>query len=168
MKIFPKIAVVVLLALGFGGHIAWSQTAGTTGTTGIYVIKHRSEFSYTSPHNPFCPIGWVRGADPTQNTAVAETVAPISANNFVVSGISISPTPIALINNKECAEGETIEARYGDQILKIKVLRINDGSVVLQYQNKAYTIPLKHPTLSSESAPKEEVQPQQERPMLLH
>jgi len=142
----PKIAVIVLLISGFSGRVAWSQT------TGSYSLKHRSEFSYAAPHNPFWPIGWVKG----------------SADNFVVTGISISSPPMALINNKECAEGEIIEAKYGAQTLKIKVLRINDGSVILQYQNKTYTIPFKHPALSSDSAPKEEVPEQQDRPMLLH
>jgi len=159
----PKIAVIVLLISGFSGRVAWSQT------TGSYSLKHRSEFSYAAPHNPFWPIGWVKGSEVVQQTAVAtEVAAPITADNFVVTGISISSPPMALINNKECAEGEIIEAKYGAQTLKIKVLRINDGSVILQYQNKTYTIPFKHPALSSDSAPKEEVPEQQDRPMLLH
>jgi len=162
VKTSPKIAVIVLLLLGFSGRIAWSQT------TGAYTLKHRSIFTYSAPHNPFWPIGWVKGADVVQTAVATEVAAPISADNFVVSGISISSPPMALINNKECAEGEIIEAKYGAQTLKIKVLRINDGSVILQYQNKTYTIPFKHPTLSSDSAPKEEVPEPQDRPMLLH
>jgi hypothetical protein len=162
VKTSSKIAVIVLLISGFSGRSAWSQTAGT------YTLKHRSEFSYSAPHNPFWPIGWVKGTEVVQTAVATEATAPITAENFVVTGISISSPPMALINNKECAEGEIIEAKYGEQTLHIKVLRINDGSVILQYQNKTYTIPFKHPTLSSDSAPKEEVPQQQDRPMLLH
>ena len=159
MKTSTKAAVIALLLLGITGRAAWAQSGA------IYELKHRSAFSEQPARNPFCPIGWVKGVEAIQS--VQEAAAPlVTADSFVVTGISISPTPLALINGKACEEGETIEAKSGGQILKIKVLRINDGSVVLQYQNKTYTVALKQPKLSSESAPKE--LPPENPPMTLH
>jgi len=131
------------------------------------MLKHRSAYGGPAAHNPFYPIGWVKGVERTAQAVVEGPSAIIGPSSFAISSISIASTPLAVINGKTCAEGETIEARYGAQILKIKILQINDGSVLMGYDGKTFTVELKHPTLSSESGPPKELPPENP-PMILH
>ena len=161
MKNVLKITIVILV-LAFPGRMAFAQAPEAQG---IFKLKHVSTFKQTSAHNPFWPIGWVRTANVQQQES--EPQVPITSANFNVSSISISPTPMAIINNKACAEGETITARYGASRIQIQVMAIRDGEVILQYQGQNYTIPLKRPELTSKPA-NEEPPTMQETPMILH
>jgi len=159
VKNLLKITIAALLALACQSRTARAQEADA------FKLKHLSSFSQTSAHNPFWPIGWVKG--PESRQSVQEVAVPITPENFSVTSISISPTPLAIINNKSCAEGETITANYGGQSLKILVRAIHDGEVILQYEGKNYSVPLRR----TELAPKENVSEpvtSQEGPMILH
>ena len=136
-----KIASVVLLLLGAG------VAASNAQSDGVFKLKHRSSFAGAPSRNPFWPIGWVKGQSTSQN-APEETAVPITADKFEVTSISTGSAPLAVINGKTYAEGETIIALYGDQKIKILVVAINDGEVVLQYLDKKYVIPMKHPELA--------------------
>jgi hypothetical protein len=131
----------------------------------IFKLKHRSEFSSATVHNPFWPIGWVKGEN--QTTTTQEAVVPVSASNFTVSSISISATPLAVINGKTYAEGEVISAMYGGQRMTIRLVAIHDGDVVLEYQGKRYTIPMKRPEFIQKSVPGDTL-PKQDNTLILH
>jgi hypothetical protein len=133
-----KIASIALFLL-------WSGAASNAQTDGTFKLKHHSSFTNAPARNPFWPIGWVKGD--TTKTETQEAEVPITADKFEVTSISTGSAPLAMINGKTYAEGETINAVYGDQKIKILVVAINDGAVVLQYLDKKYTIPLKRPEL---------------------
>jgi len=164
MKTLHKIVFPILLVLGVLGRSSSAQTATATATES-YQLKHRSDFALqATQHNPFWPIGWEKGA--AVSSSQQESQVPISAQNFVVTGISISSPPMAMINGQNYAEGETITAMFGGQKVKILVVTINDGSVVLQYLNKKYVIALRRPELNTK-VPQQEFTPQQDKPMIL-
>lgn len=159
MKI--KLTITTLaLASAFVHGTASAQTAET------YKLKHRSAYTDPSAHNPFWPIGWTKG-DVVQQATAQEAPPPISAESFAVTSISLSAAPLAVINGKTYGEGEIINAISGTQRLHIQVVAITDGSVVLQYLNKRYTIPLRRPQLNSERAPIKQESPA-ENAMILH
>lgn len=140
---------MALLLLGLGAVTSHAQTDGT------FKLKHLSSFNGGPARNPFWPIGWVKeaGADPQ------EEAAPITADKFQVTSISTGSAPLAVINGKTYAEGETILALYGDQKIKILVVAISDGDVILQYLDKKYDIPLKRPELVHSAANNDDALP---------
>ena len=160
MKNLIENTAIALVALACQNHALHAQADG-----GIFKLKHTSVFTQTAAHNPFWPIGWVKTMGANQQADQAPSV-PITADNFSVTSISISPTPMAIINNKAYAEGEVIQARYGIENLKILVLAIHDGDVVLRYQGNNYTVSLKRPLLSPK-APTSDAPTSQESPMIL-
>ena len=107
----------------------------------MFKLKHRSSFTDAPARNPFWPIGWVKG-DTTQ--AEVQDAVPITADKFEVTSISTGSNPLAVINGKTYAEGETIIALYDDQKIKIQVVAINDGDVVLNISAK-----IRHPVETS-------------------
>lgn len=132
--------------------------------TTIFKLIHRSEFSSTVERNPFWPIGWVKGAG---QAATQEAAVPVSASNFTVSSISISSTPLAVINGKTYAEGEVINAMYGGQRITIRLVAIHDGDVVLEYLGKRYTVPMKRPELIQKPVSGDTL-PKQDNTLILH
>jgi hypothetical protein len=113
----------------------------TTGRAQAPIIKlhHRSEFRDEGLRNPLWPIGWQKpekGVEIVSN----EPQMPVGPEQFSVTSISISSTPLTVINGRTYAEGETINAIFNGQRLKILVVQITDGGVVLQYLGKKFTV----------------------------
>ena len=148
-------------------QVAQATPAVETKPGETYQLKHRSSFTADQAHNPFWPIGWVKGAV-VAGAVAQENDVPITSDSFTVTSISIGTTPLAVINGKTYGEGETISAVYGGQRIKIQVTAITDGTVILQYLNKKYVIALKHPELQSKAAPPQEYEPRTDSTMILH
>lgn len=131
---------------------------------GEFKLQHHSSFDSQPAHNPFWPIGWVKSDKPQE--APQEAVATISPDNFVVTSISLSATPLAVINGKTFGEGEFINAVFGGQRVRIQVASIGDGVVTLLYAGKKIQVPMKRAL----SAPKQEVKENtpQDNAMILH
>lgn len=142
-----QIAGLALFALVFDDRIACSQTAGD------FKLQHRSSFVNQPAHNPFWPIGWVKSDQPQETSQ--DTQVSINPENFVVTSISLSATPLAVINGKAFAEGETINAIYGGQRIRIQVLSIGDGTVTLQYAGKKIMLSLKRASSGAKQEAKE-------------
>lgn len=144
MNASPKLLIVALIALLAAGTSSHAQSTDTG-----FKLKHRSSFSVSVTRNPFWPIGWVKGADVTPGTGVAQEQqdADIRPESFNVSSISISTVPEAIINGKIYAEGDVINAIYAGQKVKLVLLAVNDGSVVIQYGARKITVQVKHPEL---------------------
>ena len=137
-----KTVFIALCILGLGAAASSAQETAA----GSFKLTHRSTFANASAHNPFWPIGWVKGDTSTQSESTEPTV-PISESNFTVTSISTGVNPQATINGKIYGEGETIIAMYGGQKIKIVLVAVNDGEVVLQYLGKNYKVQMKHPEL---------------------
>jgi hypothetical protein len=150
-----KIAWIALALLTAGTLVSHAQTSDALK------LKHRSAFAGGPARNPFWPIGWVK--DSSGGSAESEeTVAAITPDKFLVTSISTGANPLAVINGKTFGEGETINAMYGDQKIKILVLAIQDGEVVLQYAGKKYVIAMKAPEMTHTHVESEDALPKKD------
>jgi hypothetical protein len=111
-----------------------------------YVLKKRSEFAAAdaSARAPFWPIGWVkRKPGVKQEVAAAPAPPPVALDekSFRVTSILLGTgtTPsLAVINGRAYSEGEFLRMPKGSATppLRIRVQRINDGTVILQNANQ--------------------------------
>jgi hypothetical protein len=121
-------------------------------------LTHRSEFKDDGFRNPMWPIGWQKPARGSENNS-NDPQLPIGPELFNVTGISISASPLAVINGRTYAEGESINALYGGQHIKILVVQINDGNVVLEYLGIKFTVNQKRPDLVPKESPAKDETP---------
>lgn len=156
-----KTSIALLLATG-AAFTCHAQTED-----GVFKVKHQSSFTGTADRNPFWPIGWVKSDTGGAQNVAEETAAPITADKFEVTSISTGANPLAVINGKTYAEGETIIALYGDQKIKILVLAIHDGDVVLQYLDKKYVIQMKRPEFVHNPSSDQDLAPRKDDNILI-
>lgn len=119
-------------------------------------VAYRSSFSDEGLRNPFWPIGWQK-TDPTPQIATQGPALPISPDLFNVSSISISSSPLAVINGRSYGEGEVIDAIYNGQRIKILVVRITDGDVTLQYMNRKFVVSQRRLDMTPKHSSKDDV-----------
>lgn len=123
-----------------------------------YELKNKSQFTTADPSGraPFWPIGWVkRKAGGVQQVAAAP-VAPkvmVDEKAFKLTSILIGSgtTPsLAVINGRAYSEGEFLRMPKGGTTppARIRVQRINDGSVTLQNADQVLTVSLARPELA--------------------
>jgi hypothetical protein len=111
----------------------------TSAQTPVYTPKNKSIFTGASnAHNPFWPIGWVKTAEQNSDTA---TVTPKS-DDFMVTTILLNDPPMAVINGKDMAEGEVAQLPVEGQDVTVQLLAVQDGRVILRWQNQSITVPL--------------------------
>lgn len=151
MKTQLKIAGIALFALAVSGRAACAQAAGD------FKLQHRSSFANPPARNPFWPIGWVKAGQVPE--APPNTQVTLSPESFVVSSISLSAPPLAIINGKSYAEGETINAIYNGQRIRIQVVAIGDGAVTLQYAGRKITVFIKRALSGPKPEPGESTPP---------
>jgi hypothetical protein len=111
-----------------------------------YVLKKRSEFvaAEANARAPFWPIGWVkRRPGVVQSTQAAPVASPVALDekSFRVTSILLGTgtTPsLAVINGRAYSEGEFLRMPKGGATppVRIRVQRINDGTVILQNANQ--------------------------------
>ena len=111
-----------------------------------YVLKKRSEFAATADADaraPFWPIGWKkRKPGVVQASQAVPVAAPVvlDEKSFKVTSILLGSgtTPsLAVINGRAYSEGEFLRMPKGTATpARIRVQRINDGSVILQNANQ--------------------------------
>ena len=100
--------------------------------------------SSSIPRDPFTPIDTL---DMDKTLVVDSASQPGQkvdlASLFKVSSISIGQLSIAIINSRAFAEGEAFDLRgEGKEIKRVTVLKINDGSVLLDYAGRKVTVQL--------------------------
>jgi type II secretory pathway component PulC len=126
-----------------------------------YVLKNRSTFN--SPGDaarvPFWPVGWSK----TKQAAIAVAAAAPEAKetfdvkSLVVTGILLgsgTTSSFALINGRSYGEGEYLRMPKGART-RVRVGRINDGAVVLEYENQKIVVPLRRFELNQHKAEEE-------------
>lgn len=121
-------------------------TATPTPPPARYELKNRSSFSVPDGSRaPFIPIGWVRkSAGPV---AVVQSVVKIDESGFRVTSILLGNPALAVINGKSYEEGQYLRMPRGGPQILIRVYRIGDGQVWLQYEDRVFACPLKRPEL---------------------
>src|SRR5688572_22292617 len=130
-----------------------------------YELKHKSSFTTLGENDraPFWPIGFSKRkvvATPTETTRVAVEGPKVvlEEKNFKVTSILLGNPSLAIINGRTYSEGEFLRmprpaaatAATATPIplgARVRLYRINDGSVVLQNQDQLLTVTLARPEL---------------------
>ena len=63
--------------------------------------------------------------------------------DFVVTSILLNQPPIAVINGKEMVEGEVVAMNFGGQKVNVQLTAVQDGQVILRYQDQNLVVPLR-------------------------
>ena len=134
----PFLPCLVAASLALGPVLARAQE-----TTRGFKLKNRSSFSAgETARNPFWPIGWVKNSGPAESTT--EVQVDIRPEDFALSSISIfGSTRLALINGRARGEGDYVPLTVNGRKIRVAVVAIQDGAVVLRYENKDFTVMLK-------------------------
>ena len=106
----------------------------------VYVPKQTVFAVSASDHNPFWPIGWIKTESLPVN-AVAATIP--HADDFTVTSILLNEPPMAVINGKEMAEGEVAAVPVNGQPVMVQLMAVQDGRVILRWQNQNLIVPLR-------------------------
>jgi hypothetical protein len=148
-----------------------ADTAPADTKVPAYVLKNRSAFTPVADDHraPFWPIGWVKRKPMTVASAAPALVveAPkivLDAKNFKVTSILLGSPALAIINGRTYSEGEFLRtpraavapvaagAAPAPAAPRIRLYRINDGSVALQCQEQIITVALQRPELAQRKA----------------
>jgi hypothetical protein len=117
----------------------------------IYTPKKKSVFTATEQqHNPFWPIGWVKIE--SQRTDATSPVVP-RAGDFIVTTILLNEPPMAVINGKDMAEGEVAALPVQGQNVVVQLMAVQDGRVILRWENQNILVPIHRDELLSLSNP---------------
>ena len=135
-----------------------------------YQLQRKSVFTATAEDQraPFWPIGWVKqkGAAPKTTLPVVPRAKP-DESSFRVTSILLGNPSLAIINGRTYSEGEFLRqprAAGGAATVatsplpagaRIRVYRIDDGGVTLQFQEQLLTVPLRRPELPGKRAEEE-------------
>jgi hypothetical protein len=140
-KLLCSAASLLMACNGLHAGNATAPTVDTTSAqTPVYTPKNKSVFTGTTgAHNPFWPIGWVKTAEETSDTA--SSVTP-KADDFMVTTILLNDPPMAVINGKDMAEGEIAALPVEGQDVTVQLLAVQDGRVILRWQNQNIAVPL--------------------------
>lgn len=132
-----------------------------------YVLKNKSVFTAVADEQraPFWPIGWVKRRAMQVATApiahAVEAPKPVYDEKcFKVTSILLGNPSLAIINGRTYSEGEFLRmpkpaATPGvpaAPTVRIRVFRVEDGRVVLQYQEQFITVALQRPELAQRKA----------------
>jgi hypothetical protein len=158
----PRFTILAVLLLG-GSLRAADSEAPLAG----YHLKNRSAFSAANqPRPPFWPIGWVHH-DKATPQEVAEVKADIDAQMFSVSSILLGQPSLAVINGRAYSEGDLLHApRAGSKDgpkgawptnARVRVQKIQDGSVTFISGTQTLTVPLRRPELNEHKSDKDEL-----------
>lgn len=155
----PYLAVAILISAGTL-HAVESAPAKAE-TVPPYELKKRSAFSNTGAkaRAPFWPIGWVKrtAAVNVEAQAPAQPRVQLDGKNFKVTSIMVATggTPsLAVINGRAYGEGEYLRMPKGTAMppARVRVQRINDGTVILQNAEQTLVATLYRPELAERRA----------------
>ena len=103
--------------------------------------KQKSIFDAPAERNPFWPIGWKK-PDPKNPNAVAGPA--LSPASFMLTSVTMGSGPhFAILNGKIMQEGQQFGLQFGQQIYRVTLKSIQDGQVVLLYEESEIVVPLR-------------------------
>ena len=130
----------LLLAVCLTGLLLTSVRAGEKVTT--IELKHKSVFD-ASPNerDPFWPIGWKKPGPKVGNTGVGPD---LTAHSFSLTSVTMGlDQRFAILNGKPMQEGQKFGLQFGGQIYEVTLRTIEDGQVILVYQDNEIVVPLR-------------------------
>ncbi|HYY12948.1 MAG TPA: hypothetical protein VE758_00785 [Chthoniobacterales bacterium] len=105
-------------------------------------LKHKSSFRMESNgRNPFWPIGFKPTAPTARGTNTGLDIPP---NALLLTSITLDQgTHFAIINGKTMQEGQQFTMQVGSETYRLTLKWIQDGQVVLNYQDREIVVPLR-------------------------
>jgi hypothetical protein len=103
-------------------------------------LKHKSSFDATEARDPFWPIGWKKPG-PKSASGPGPDLSPAS---FSLTSVTMGAgAKFAILNGKIMQEGQQFGLQFGNQVYQVTLRSIEDGQVVLLYQDAEITVPLR-------------------------
>jgi len=130
----------LLLALCLTSLLLSGVRAGEPVTT--IELKHKSTFDAApNERDPFWPIGWKKPGPKTASTGVGPD---LTASSFSLTSVTMGlDQRFAILNGKAMQEGQKFGLQFGGQIYEITLRTIEDGQVILVYQDNEIVVPLR-------------------------
>ncbi len=141
MKTFLATIFLTSLLLGAAGAQEPAPAPGATASPVPKLeLKRKSTFSADDARDPFWPIGWKKPVAQGSSAAGPQLSPEAFSLTSVVTG---SGTHFAILNGKIIEEGQQFGLQFGNQVYQITLRAIEDGQVILAYQDAEITVPLK-------------------------
>ena len=126
----------LLLALCLTSLLLAAARAKDAATTTIE-LKNKSSFDAADTRDPFWPIGWKKPGPKTGNGPALDPGA------FSLTSVTIgSGDHFAILNGKIMQEGQQFGLQIGNQIYQVTLRAIEDGRVIVVYQDSEVVVPL--------------------------
>ena len=104
-------------------------------------LKQKSNFDAANARDPFWPIGWKRPGPKNPNANGGPDLSP---NAFSLTSVTIGTGPhFAILNGKTIQEGQRFGLQLGTQVYQVTLRSIEDGQVVLIWQENEIVVPLR-------------------------
>lgn len=104
-------------------------------------LKHKSSFDATDARDPFWPIGWKKPGPKSATSGAGPDLSPAS---FSLTSVTMGAgTRFAILNGKVMQEGQQFGLQFGNQVYQVTLRSIEDGQVVLAYQDAEIVVPLR-------------------------
>ena len=105
-------------------------------------LKHKSTFDAApNDRDPFWPIGWKK---PGPKIAASGAGPELTANVFSLTSVTMGVGQrFAILNGKVMQEGQEFGLQFGNQVYTVTLRSIEDGQVVLVYQDNEIVVPLR-------------------------
>jgi hypothetical protein len=130
-SLFCVLCLTSLLAAPAGG-------ADSKGP--VVELNHKSSFDATDARNPFWPIGWKK---PRAKSTTGEA-GVVTPDAFALTSVTMGTGPhFAILNGKIMQEGQQFGLQLGNQIYQVTVRSIEDGRVILTYQDSEVVVLLR-------------------------
>ena len=105
-------------------------------------LKQRSTFDVPpTDRDPFWPIGWKK---PGPKIASTGSGPELTASSFSLTSVTMGDGQhFAILNGKAMQEGQQFGLQFGNQVYNVTLRSIEDGQVVLVYQDAEIVVPLR-------------------------
>lgn len=138
-NLLPAFCLTSLLLLGTARA---ENAAPATPAVPTIELKHKSSFDAADARDPFWPIGWKK---PGPKSSASASVGPdLSPTSFSLTSVTMGAgARFAILNGKIMQEGQQFALQLGNQIYQVTLRAIEDGQVVLIYQDAEIIVPLR-------------------------
>ena len=103
-------------------------------------LKHQSSFDAAEVRDPFWPIGWKRPGPKSPSGSGPD----LSAASFSLTSVTMGAgARFAILNGKIIQEGQQFGLQLGKETYAVTLRSIEDGQVVLAYQDAQIIVPLR-------------------------
>ena len=106
-------------------------------------LKQKSSFDGApADRDPFWPIGWKKPGPKAATTGPGPDLTPAS---FSLTSVTMGDAGqrFAILNGKVMQEGQLFGLQFGGQVYNVSLKSIEDGQVVLVYEETEIVVPLR-------------------------